>query len=54
MYTIRAAVSSFSLVSREVTNNLFVVGFVLVCSEMNDFFVDVAVTLYFLQLGRAD
>jgi hypothetical protein len=30
------------------------VGFALACCEMNELFVYVAVTLYFLQLSRAD
>jgi hypothetical protein len=33
---------------------LFVVEFALACCEINQLFVDVAVTLYFLQLSRAD
>jgi hypothetical protein len=33
-------------------NKLIVVGFALACCEMNEIFVDVAVTLYFLQLSR--
>jgi hypothetical protein len=35
-------------------NKLFVVGFAMTSCKMDGLFVDVAVTLYFLQLSSAD
>jgi hypothetical protein len=43
-----------SLVSRQGTSKLIVLQFTLVCCEINELFVDVAVTLYCLQLSRPD
>jgi hypothetical protein len=37
-----------------LVNNLFVVGFALMCCEINELFGDAAQTLYFLQLSKAD
>jgi hypothetical protein len=37
-----------------IRNEYLVLGFALACSEMNELFVDMAVTLYFLQQSRQD